>query len=180
MAIDFEKLGFTKRSGVLLGILVVLFATYYFMGTTTPPPTMVSVGTPVGAGVNGTGSSQAKNGQMAPVAPPTGAATSSRDPFLVPAAYRHPEAGTVTETASARPPTAGAFGSGGAAGAVTMPQLKGTMVSSSGGAAIVAIGDDSRSLKVGQGIDGYTLIEVGKNYAVVAGPGGAMTLRMGR
>lgn len=176
MAIDFKEMGFTKQTWILLAVLVLAVGVAYYLTfpAATPAATPVTIpayaGPPAGTGI------QSSPGQTPQVAAVAGTTASGRDPFLVPAAYRQPDdQGALTMTASTVSPTTKAGG-----GTAQLPQLQGTVQGNAGEAAILSLGDKSQSVRVGEMIGDYTLLEVGKNYAIVAGPGGSMTLRVGR
>lgn len=162
MAIDMQKLGLTKRSLVLLGILVVLLV-YLFAKTTEPsPPQPVKVATPAS-------SAGAAVGQATPANPARVAAPAdqvARDPFQVPAVYRQPNKPPVTEKVSTK--------------AEAMPELLGTVKGTGGSIAILAVAGESRSVRIGEMIGGYTLVAVDVHSVEITGPGGNTTLRVGR
>lgn len=177
MAIDLEKIGFTKRTWILLGVLVLLLVGYYVSGASDPPQAKpVAVGTPPGSAA--VQRSVPTVSQGAPVAVPAGpVVAAARDPFEVPAMYRQPESSGISEKASVR-----AAGTGAEAGASApaVPQLYGTMASGNAKAAMLALGGESRPVRIGGRLGAFTVMDVGAGWAVLDGPGGQLTLRVGR
>lgn len=173
MAIDWEKLGLTKRARILLGVLALVLAAYFFVGREPEPPAArpVAAGTVGGAPAGAARPAQAAAGEPAVALEPV---TAGRDPFQVPAAYRQTDQKAVTQTAGTRPPE------GPAATPQALPQLMGTVISDAAGIAILASGNESRSVRIGERFEAYTLVAVDANSAVLDGPGGPTTLRMGR
>ena len=177
MGLDLKKMGFTKRSAVLLVVLAVVAGYYLAAGNTDPPkPQPVQVNKSNSGPVAPT-VAQAPNVPAAPAQTQAlpGQQPPVRDPFSVPEAYRYSAAPVgqmpATENVGVRFP---------GIKAVSAPQLQGTVIGSESRSAILVQGSEGRSVMVGESMGGFTLVEVGADYAVMNGPGGPVTLQVGR
>jgi hypothetical protein len=182
MAMDLKRLGVTKRTWVLLGILAVLLGVLYVSWGSPAQPVAVKVAVPPGRQPVAAKPATEKRADSGGAVAVASSAPVGKDPFTVPAAYRAPLKKGVAksdgQTGGAVPPQTGA-----PAPAVQMqplPQLKGTVIGADGRAAILSDGSKSRAVRQGESFGEYTLVAVHRGWVVVEGPAGTVALRMGR
>ncbi|MBP2653908.1 MAG: hypothetical protein H6Q73_1477 [Firmicutes bacterium] len=176
MSVDFRKLGFTRRTWVLLAILVIMAVGYFYSRIADPTPMVPMV--VVSPGGKGSGEVQPLPVSLERVPP----VVAARDPFLIPASFRQHEQTVVAEPVGARASDVPAVKADKAPvmKAPMLPIIKGTVVGSTASAAILTLGSQTRSVLVGEEIGEYRLVAVDSGYAVLAGPGGLITLGMRR
>ena len=176
MAVDLKKVEVTQRTWILLAILGLAVASYFFLGPADSSPTAapVAVGIPANKTVAEVAPAQVHAVAVQPVA-----TASMRDPFQVPAAYRQPDPTNMTETVNAHASAADKDKIAQHTVKSTpmpVPQLQGIVIGGSTSAAILVLGSESRPVRVGDMIGNYRLVTVEADSAVLAGPSGLITL----
>lgn len=181
MAVDRKKMKVTKQTWTLLVVLLLSIIGYYSLGNTDSSPTIpVAVG--ITAGKNGTNVApvQASIAAVQPVA----ASGAARDPFQMPPAYRQVNKSDMTETVNTQPSVTtdnmNNKVTNNMAKPMELPQLRGTVIGAAASAAILALGTESRPVRVGDTIGDYRLVAVAADSAILAGPNGLITLQMRR
>lgn len=181
MAVDLKKTEMTQRTWVLLMILTVAVAAYFFLAPAESPTAPVSVAVGIPPKKNVANVAPVKEGIPA-IQQPVPVGQTIRDPFQVPAAYRHPDPATWTETANTHLPAGKEEIAMNTAKPkpFPVPQLRGVVMGGNTNAAILSLGTESRAVKVGDQIGEYKLVTVEEDAAVLSGPNGLLTLSIRR
>jgi len=188
MAIDLKKTKMTTQTWVLLAVLVLSGVGYSFLDTSEPA---AAVAKPVPVGVQGAKTLVPdKQAVTIPAETLEESLAVPRDPFQVPAAYQksdkvslNQKINDVNKTIVTNEPKNTTNyttneNSNNTIKTVTrvLPELNGTVVGGDSSMAIMTLGTNRKTVKLGESIGEYILVQVHGDSVVLSGPDGIITL----